>query len=197
MKYFLSCLLLLTSAHSARAGTWNLPATLDTGNTTVQFIVDTTWHTVHGEVKSLSGNAELTDPNDFKSIQLKISVPVISMDTQNSDRDEEMRSSMNAATFPTILFSLSNIPQICNPATLLVGEPYNFDASGEITIRDVKKIIPISATVTKADSGELTLQGKSKFRWLDFGITDPSIFIAKVKPDVTILFTIKLPKGHP
>lgn len=180
-------------ASSALAAPWNLPQQLTGENLEIKFDVDTTWHTVHGHPQSVAGKAWLSDPKDFRSVAIDLRLPVNGLDTANKSRDAELYQDMDQATFPEIHFLLSDAENICNPASLKAGESCEFVGHGALTIRDVTKQLAIPAKIESHTDGSYAVIGSTRFRWLDFGIKDPSIFIARVKPNVDVRFELHLP----
>jgi polyisoprenoid-binding protein YceI len=167
---------------------WNLPAVLSTLNTSITFELDTTWHTVHGEAKQISGRAWLTTPADYKSVRLELTIPVSSLDTGSESRDEEMRDSMDAEAFPNISFVSEPLREVCAPAALAEGSSCPFAGSGTVTIRDVSRQVPLSGTISREPSGGFKVSGDTTLKWDEFGIKDPSILIAKVHSETKIHF---------
>lgn len=183
---------LLLSLSFAQAETyWNLPKKLNPQNTTLNYELDTTWHMVHGKVEQLEGEVHLAQQQDYKSIRAKVKFNVSAMDSDNEDRDEEMRQVMTAETFPQIVFNLTSIDQICSPEELNKINTCKYSGQGKITIRDISANLPISGEITKTADG-YEISGETQLKWADFGISDPSIFIAKVYADVNIKFVLKL-----
>ena len=40
---------------------------------------------------------------------------------------------------------------------------------------------------------EIVLTGDSRFSWLDFGVEDPSILVAKLDPEVVVTYSVSIP----
>ncbi len=200
MKLYLA--LLLVGVGLSEPGTawaenyWNLPQVLNAENTEIKFSLDTTWHTLEGQVRVVGGEVRLTDPRDYKAVGAVIHIPVTAMDTGNKSRDKEMRQVMSAETFPEISFVLSNLgSEICNPSAMATEEPCSFHATGELKIRDITKNLPVSASVIKTRGQDYVVSGTTKLDWSEFGVEDPSILVARVHKDVTINFKMQLKHG--
>lgn len=178
----------------AQAEPWNLPKTLSDSNCKVGFAVDTTWHMVHGKTSALSGRAWLDNSADYKTVRAQITIPVKSFDTDDNSRDKELRKVMDEAKFPNVNLELNSVAGLCDPAGLLAAQS---TCSGQLhavlTIRDVKKEIEAPYKISLKD-GSYTVEGSFKVRWADFGVEDPSIFIARVNKDVEISYQVALPK---
>lgn len=173
---------------------WNLPQELNDQNLKIDFAVDSTWHLVEGATSSISGKAWLDNPQDFRSVRAEISLPVATFDTQNSRRDRRMREVMQAEQFPNVNFRLEQVLEVCDPKTVKEGHVCNFRVRGVLRIRDVEKTIDWPSKISYQPAlAAFKLEGKSEIDWQDFGIEDPSIFIAKVYPQAQISFVLNLP----
>ena len=191
---FLILLLALLPRYGiAETKLWNLPLELSATDTKVTFEVDTTWHTVHGIIKQPTGKAWLENPEDFRSVKLRVLFPLSSYDTDSESRDSTMRESMDSDKFPESSFVLNDVGNICDPKTMQTGVPCTFEASGNLTIRDITKVVRISSSATRNADLSYSISGETSILWTDFGVKDPSIFIAKVQPLVKIDFKLNLP----
>lgn len=207
MKLAIPLLLLFVAQlppNCARAEAWNLPLTLDDNNTHISFEVDSTWHLIHGKTSGVKGNVLAKDPGDPKSIHGEIRVPVVSFDTDSPRRDTRLREVMGADTFSEVVYKLSSVETNCSPNSTEGLAPENpgpenheeecaLSLHGTLTIRDKTLPWDIHASLL-TDSGGFTLKGKGTVRWADFGVDDPSIFIAKLRPDVLISLIVNWKK---
>jgi polyisoprenoid-binding protein YceI len=183
--------LIPTCAHAQH---WNLPAELTRESTQITFELDTTWHTVEGSVKAISGTMSLPNQKDSKTITATLTIPVASLDTESESRDEEMRDSMEESRFPTITVSMPEIRPSCDEAALTPEPACDYVTTGTITIRDVTLPLRLKGTISRNDAGAILVGGSTQLDWSKFGIKDPSILIAKVHEQVNISFHITLPK---
>ena len=181
----------LGSAFAEQKSYWNLPQQLGINNSEALFEVDTTWHLVEGKAKDISGNVWLADPADFKSIQAKITIPVKSLDTDNSSRDENMRDVMAESQFPLIEFKLNRVKDICSPENLDQSGNCNMTLEGLLNIRGVEKNISIPANISKTTKG-YQIKATTEIDWSEFGVEDPSILIAKVQKTVKISILVNI-----
>lgn len=173
------------------AAPWNLPKLLTTSNAKVKFQVDTTWHMVHGAAKEIKGELLLTDPARYDSVSGKIIIPVAALDTDNSSRDETMRESMHADKFPEIQYKFERMDKICAPDTLTSGIACPFEINGNLTIRNVSRNVLLKGKVI-FNGFNYVVSGETTIKWQDYGVEDPSIFIASVYPDTKIEIEITL-----
>lgn len=189
--YFLAIIL---SQTVSLADIWNLPSPLSDSNVNIRFEVDSTWHLIKGKTKNVQGKAWLSDPKDFKSINIDISIPVNSFDTNDESRDEEMREIMHSEKFPLVQFQMHSPVDIYNPKEVAASqEPLSFPCQGNLSISGVTKLVPLIATISKAEN-DYIISGSTTIKWSDFSIEDPSILIAKLHPDVLINFSLSLPQ---
>ena len=199
MKYSLllsSVFLLCFHAFAETVSPWNLPAKLNETNTQITFSLETKWHTVEGSIKNLTGEAHLTNPKDFRSVQLNLDFPVTALDTDDTSRDENMRESMDAAAYPFIHFQLPSVgKELCSPS-LQEGQSCSFTSIGNLSIRNIVKPVKVTATILKGPADSFILEGISNLDWSDFGVKDPSILVARVHKEVSIQFKIILNAKH-
>ncbi len=180
-------------SRGAQAQHWNLPAPLTSQSMEITFELDTTWHTVEGKVKELSGAARLVNPKDPRTITASLSIPVSALDTDSESRDEEMRESMEASRFPSITVTVPSLSPGCEERSITADATCPYSSQGAVTIRDVTLPIQLSGTIRRGDAGSLIVEGNTSLDWSLFGVKDPSILIAKVDEQVKIAFRILLP----
>lgn len=190
---FLAMLAYLTSANVAQAQHWNLPAELNDGSMSVKFAVDTTWHTIHGKADNLRGKVWLDSIKDARSIRASLTIPVAALDTDNEDRDKEMRASMDADKFPGIGIDVPSISPSCEESALSSGARCDYSAQAFITIRDVTLPLSLHGALHRGEGGSIVIDGKTELNWASFGVKDPSILIAAVHEKVDIDYKISLP----
>lgn len=179
-------------SHHAFADSWKLPSIIDDSNTSVRFVVDSTWHTVHGTTKEVSGIVSQTNPRDPLSVRVDISLPVKRFDTDHESRDVRMREVMAASTFPLVRFISSHLSERCAPHIVETNGKCSGVLSGTLSIRDVSKTIELPVQITK-NAQEYVIEGSFSTRWADYNVEDPSILIAHLDPMVTIVYRTSLP----
>lgn len=192
---FFICTLFITLDAQAQ-NFWNLPIEISDSNTTISFNVDSTWHMVKGTTKNIKGQAWLGDKKDFRSIKGEVTLKVADFDTDSRSRDKRMREVMHADDYPDVRFIIKSVDKICDPQSLEIGQSCETILNGKLTIGNTAQELLIPAQTARNLSG-YTVSGEAKLRWADYGVEDPSIFIAKLKPDVTITFSVKLDADMP
>lgn len=172
--------------------TWDLPMSLSDENTKVGFEVDSTWHLVKGTTAGIKGEASLTDKNDSSSVKIYISLPVEKFDTDNGMRDSKMKKVMHADKSPLVIFEGQGLTKKCTPEILIEKESCEDLIFGTLTINSTKKNIKLPVEIKKNSGNQVSVAGNIIFNWLEYGIEDPSILIAKVRSAVKVLFEVKL-----
>ncbi len=101
------------------------------------------------------------DPAQPAQGQLDVSVETASIDTQDGERDEILRGPdfFSVAQHPKALFHAGRFER--------VGAAWR--ASGELTIRGVKKAVPVTFTLAPAGAATV-MKGSASFKRLDFGL---------------------------
>ncbi len=191
---FALCLLLapLAAVADSATGYWNLPQELSDENVTVTFKVDTTWHMVDGKTSKLSGKSWLSNPKDPKSVNLDLTLPVALFDTDSESRDESLRESMAAKTYPEVKVHAAGVPDLCAPSHLDAPQAVcSGNIPVQLTIRSTTQQMELPYTLRR-NGDQYVIEGEKTFNWLSFGVDDPSIFIAKVKKDVTVRYQVTL-----
>lgn len=194
IREFLRLTCVVGYAALARAEGWQLPIVVSSDNTTVRYVVDSTWHTVHGVVKEPAGKLWLSNPSDPLSVKAELTLPVASFDSDNSSRDRKMLKVMHADSFPLVSFKASKLGKECPPANVKADYPCNSNLLGVLTISGVSKDVDIPIKINKR-AGDYLILGELPIRWAEYGVEDPSILVAKLDPVVTVSFEIKL-KGN-
>ena len=193
-KLLLVSLLVLPSISFAQRpqDVWFLPTELSDQNTKVRFEVDSTWHLVEGSTKDLKGKAKLTNLNDPQSVQIEISLPVDQFDTDNSSRDKKLKEVMHAAEYPLVQFKGNGLRNGCTPQAVIKTGTCDDIMAGQLMISGKMKVVDLPILISYSEGNEFHVSGKLPIKWAEYGVEDPSILIARVKPIVTIFFDLTL-----
>lgn len=170
---------------------WHTPQKLSPENTKVTFELDSTWHTVHGKVGTLSGTLELKDKNDPQTVRVESELIVGSFDTGSGSRDSKMRDVMGSEDFPVVKFEVDGLSKKCTPALVFKSGKCDDIMDAKLTIRDVAKKYHVPVHIESAGEA-FVVKGELPVSWMEFGVEDPSILIASVDPVVTIFFEVTL-----
>ncbi len=148
----------------------NTPATVvgRTDQVTGDIIADYS-HPANSQVGTIRINARtlLTD-NEFRNRAL---------------RNQILQSAQDAYEFITFTpTTLEGLPESVTP-----GEPFSFQITGDLTVRDVTRPVTFTATVTPVSEGRLEGTASAQVLRSDFGLTIPSVpGVANVTNDVTL-----------
>jgi len=150
--------------------------------------------TVSGFFKSFEGSLETVN-DDFEDAAISFSLNIDSVDTNQSQRDEHLKSAdfFDAAQFPTIDFKSTSFKKTGND---------EFDLVGDLTIKGVTKSVKLAAEYggTTADFYGNTKAGfevTGKINRKEFGLTYDGVTEAGsivLGEDVKLLINIQFAK---
>jgi polyisoprenoid-binding protein YceI len=186
-------LLCVVTIDTARSETWDLPTELRDSNTRVTFVVDSTWHTVHGSTRNIAGQVYLRDPKNPLTVVVDLRLSVKSFDTDSDLRDDRLQEVMASQAFPEVRFVSTRLSPECEPSIVTKDGGCRGALSGRLTIRDVTKEVSLPLLIRDTANG-YRMEGALAIRWEDFHVEDPSILIAKLDPLVTITYQTTIPK---
>lgn len=169
---------------------WGLPQKLSDNNTTINFELDSTWHRVNGIATGIKGEVWLNELSDPRSVRGEITLPVGQMKTGNFSRDQKMYRVMDKEEFPKITMNITGTEELCVPE-VVVSDPCSFHLKATLRIAHGTKELVIPAQLKRIESG-YEVKGEFPILWSDFGIKDPSIFIAKIEKEVLVKFRLNL-----
>ena len=115
-------------------------------------------------------------------------------DTDNSKRDRRMREVMSAEKFKNVTFKSSGLKQACTPGVVMRDKLCSDILVGDLTILAKTKKVEIPVFIKYVDKNTFSVEGELHLRWAEYGIEDPSIFIARLNPVVTVFFKVQLNK---
>jgi polyisoprenoid-binding protein YceI len=192
IKYIAAFVIVLMATASTQAQTkW----ALDNSHTNVKFTVT---HLVISEVdghfKTFTGSMTAAKP-DFTDAQIDFSVDIASINTDNEQRDNHLKSDdfFNAEKYPKMTFKSTSMKK-------LSGNRY--ELTGNLTIRDVTKKVTFAVTyggTTKDPWGNTKagFKATTTINRLEYGLkwnTLTEAGGAVVGPDVTININVEFAK---
>lgn len=180
----------------ARGESVGLPLEINDSNTTVTFSVDSTWHLVHGKTSGIEGRVSLADPNSLNSVTGEVSLPVRNFDTDNTKRDTRLREVMAEQNHPRVRFLINGASVQCPDHS--TGSNYTCQARifGTLNIREINKPWALSGKLMVNSSGQYEIESSAHLRWADFGVEDPSIIIARLADEVSVLVRVQWRDEH-
>ncbi len=149
--------------------------------------------TVTGTFKAFEGSME-TENEDFDNADINFSLDVDSIDTNQVQRDEHLKSAdfFNAGEYPKITFE----------STSFVKDGDDYELTGNLTVKDVTKAVKLNAeyggTATDAYGNvKAGFEVNGKINRKDFGLTWSAVTEAGaivVADDIKLNFNIQLAK---
>ena len=158
--------------------------TFGTSGSTVTFHNTASLHGIDGVAKAFRGSFDSDAGTGVLTVQTR------SMTTNLGPRDKKMHTyCLEVDKFPTIEFNVAKVQG---------GDALNSGAyrgrvnlDGELTIRDVTRKISVPTSFETVGK-DLILKGEIAFKWTDFDVPDPSIFISTLYPDMSVKFALKM-----
>jgi polyisoprenoid-binding protein YceI len=164
---------------------------------TVKIEGTSTIHDWTVEGNSIAGHLEI-DPaqldsamKEFKDMpKAEVIIPIRSLKSGKKRMDEVMQEAMHQKDHPKIEYRL--IKLALKEAPKLATDPFQFDATGALTISGVTRTNSMPVTLQKVEGKKIRVVGKVPLKMTDFGIKPPAPEIAlgliKTGDDITISF---------
>ena len=164
---------------AAQTATHEIAMTLDPAQSKVHFNVDSTLHMVHGTFALQSGSLQF-DPQTGKASGA-IVVNAVSGETANNSRDQRMHKEI----LETWKFAEATFRPMQIDGQVSLAAPSDFKVKGIITLHGTDH--ELVADVHSEFTGD-RWKGTAKFDvpYTKWGIKDPSNFLLKVKPVVSV-----------
>ena len=110
-------------------------------------------------------------------------------------RDERMFEVMDSEHYRYATLAVDSFAPRCNVESFARGNHCPVEVLSRLTIRGIERAITLPGTLSRRDD-LIELVGKVEFSWLDFGVEDPSILIAKLRPEMSVTYTIMVPASN-
>lgn len=156
--------------------------TIDSEKSKVNFsISNMKWRTVEGSFSKFSGTANFND-KDLAKANFEISIPVSSIDTDNSKRDKHLQAEeyFNSAKYSNITFK----------STFVNATATGIDITGKLTIKGVSKTVTIPFKYETTSNGYL-LKGDLELDRYDYKVGSDGTFAMGRKVQLEILCYLK------
>lgn len=156
----------------------------------VRFVIDEVLNnaptTVVGVTNQVAGQIAV-DPSD--PTRSRVGVIQVNARTLATDNDFRNRAIANRILttdqYEFITFEPTTISGL--PSAGEVGQPYSFQLTGDLTIRDVTREVTFDVTVTPVAADRIEGTAVSTVRYADFGLTIPSVpSVASVEDEVRL-----------
>ena len=142
--------------------------------------------TVVGTTDQVTGDIAF-DPNDPGSAQLgAIKINARTLATDDSSRNRALFNViLNADQYEYITFTPTSLSGL--PETVTIGEPFTFQALGDLAIKDNIHPATFDVTVVPTADGRLEGTARTTINYADWGVTIPSVpFVASVGNEVAL-----------
>ena len=198
----LAIALALGPAAQAAAADQPVRLAIDPEGSEVTFLMETTWHEVHGTARGITGTIESAGGSLFADAVVTFVVDATTMETGNGRRDKTMHADyMMTSEWPRITFRSTAPPVLLGKdagggAVSLGKEPgadagaVSFELAGDLTVRSETRGVILSLTA-RPDGDGWVVTGEHIVSLRDYGIPDPSIFLNKVQDAVKVTFSVR------
>jgi polyisoprenoid-binding protein YceI len=166
-------------AQTIRSSTSEIVLTLDPAQSNLHWQVDSTLHMVHGTFALKSGTVRLNAETGDASGEITVSAP--SGESGNSSRDKRMHKEvLETAKYPDVIFHPHHFEGKVRGTGISDGK-----LSGVLSIHGSDHDV---TALVHAELKSDRWTGTSTFEvpYVTWGIKDPSNFVLKVKPVVTV-----------
>ena len=131
-----------------------------------------------GISNDLNGNVFIDSDNS--KYQVEINVPLISFNSNNSNRDSNMLIHTEAFSYPEVIFKSTNI--VLNQNSAMV--------EGDLLFHGITKKIKTSATIDIANG--FVANGSFNINLKDFNIETPTLMLIKIDDIIKIEYFISI-----
>jgi polyisoprenoid-binding protein YceI len=128
--------------------------------------------TVTGRNNNVSGSVMWIATDGRAKVEASVRVDAATFESGNATRDRDVRTMLEAESYPEIVFRLESILGLDEtPLTSLDG---TYVAVGMLTVRGITKEISVPVEIHYRD-GQLTVAGSTASKYTDFGIDPPRV----------------------
>jgi polyisoprenoid-binding protein YceI len=178
MAVLASFLLLASAAHAQATG--SSVFNLDPAQSTIEFTLDTTLHTVEGTFKLKSGQISF-DPATGKASG-QITADATSGDSGNKGRDKKMHQEiLESQKYPEIIFMARQVDGAVNP-----GGASTVELSGVIRIHGQDHDTALTLSVQPAAGDQIQVSTHFSVPYVQWGIKSASTFLLRASDTVEI-----------
>jgi polyisoprenoid-binding protein YceI len=172
--------LIVFAAFSARAQAQEIVLTADPAQTSADFVLGTTFHTVHGSFRAKRGELRF-DPASGK-VTGAIVFNATSGQSANDGRDKKMQKDvLESQTYPEITFRPDHVEGTVGPGTSTVRVRGQFNIHGA----DHEITVPVQVTLAP---GTWTATAHFSVPYVQWGMKSPSVLFLRVNNSVDLEF---------
>lgn len=153
---------------------------LDPAASAVSFSLDTTFHEVHGTMVLTAGTIRFDTETGEASGE--ITVDATRTETGNEGRDEKMLAEvLETGRYPSIVFRARRVEGV-------LADPGRSELriAGVMSVHGADHPMTLTATV-ESDAGRVHGELKFPIPYVEWGMSDPSLFVARAAKTVDIL----------
>lgn len=146
-------------------------------------------YTVVGKTDQVAGQFTF-DPADPAASQLgTITIDARTLTTDDNSRNRALGNQiLTTGNYEYIIFTPSNLSGL--PDAVTVGQPFTFQATGDLTIKGVSRPTTFDVTLTPGADGSVQGAATTTINYADWGVSIPSVpFVASVDKQVTLALT--------
>lgn len=163
----------------AQTAAKEIALSVDPSRSQVHWTVDSTLHTVHGTFTLKSGSVHFEQ--DSGKARGEIIVMATSGESGNSTRDERMHHEiLESGKYPDVVFRPNQVEGKFSP---LGGSDVKVHGTFVLHGNSHDLTVPIHA---ESDTGNWKGSGKFEVPYIQWGLKNPSNFLLKVQPVVTV-----------
>ena len=156
--------------------------TLDPAACTLTFLLDTTFHEVHGTMKVKGGSIRFDPATGAASGE--IAVDATSAETGNGRRDKTMHGDiLESAKFPAIVFKVERVEGALSGAT-----PGDLKLHGVMSMHGGDHPVTMPASV-RVEAGAVHAEAHLSVPYVEWGLKDPSFLFIRAEKTVEVTIT--------
>ncbi len=153
--------------------------TLDPSGCTLTFLLDTTFHEVHGTMKVTGGTIRFDPATGAASGE--IAVDAVSAETGNGRRDKTMHGDiLESGRFPKIVFKVERVE-----GPLPGSTPGDLKLHGVMTMHGADHPVTMPASV-RIEAGVARAEAHLTVPYVEWGLADPSFLFVRAAKTVEV-----------
>jgi polyisoprenoid-binding protein YceI len=182
---------LLTSPLDYAAGAHLIDSSRASATFTVDEVLRGSPYTVVGKTDQVAGRFTFDPANPSAARLDTITVDARTLATDDASRNRALGNRiLDSNTYEYITFTAGELSKL--PASVSVGEPFSFEASGDLTIKGVSRPATFVVTLKPAADGSLSGSATSTVAYADWGVSIPSVpFVASVGQEATLALSFE------
>jgi polyisoprenoid-binding protein YceI len=168
---------------------------VDPGRSTVGFTLRATLHDVNGTGGRVTGEfSRAAEPGEGGyALRGEVRIGAGSLVTGNTRRDAKMhKDTLAVREYASITFRPHRVLTGDTPGgEIRPGRAFEMILEGDLTIRETTRAVSIPVTVNMMEDGRLSVDGRVRLDFTDYGVPDPSFFLLRVKKELTVTFHLE------